>query len=210
MARVRTLVDLLLFYSQERTLFDRMVSSMGKTSHQVKRAIALWLTLEEIGYHDLIRTIHSLNDHTVNALFNETLKCFDCLPLNAAPPVESPDDFSAFLEFFIEPMNYRFFYYNHEFIFRRLQHIVQTVSEKIFGETAPLEVHNSGLRPAVRTLGSTASGKPSQEPKQSTLNPHAEDFYPGQASKDARTMFQTFSKGFPLSREEIFVFFTSN
>ncbi|GKU95590.1 hypothetical protein SLEP1_g8927 [Rubroshorea leprosula] len=108
----------------------------------------------------------------------EPLKCFDWLPLNAAPPVESPDDFSAFLGLFDDPMNYRFFYYNRQ-------------------QSEPLDPR-------------LASGKPGQKPRHSTLNPHAEDFHPGQTSKDARTMFLTFFKGFPLSREEILEFFTSN
>lgn len=43
----------------------------------------------------------------------------------------------------------------------------------------------------------------------SILNPNASEFIPRQNNQDARTMFLTFSKGYPLSREEIINFFTS-
>ncbi|KAJ6308631.1 hypothetical protein OIU76_018253 [Salix suchowensis] len=46
--------------------------------------------------------------------------------------------------------------------------------------------------------------------RQSSLNPDASKFYPGQTPEDSRTMFLTFSLGHPLSRDEIIDFLTSN
>ncbi|XVF13422.1 hypothetical protein REPUB_Repub08aG0206400 [Reevesia pubescens] len=222
MPPIGTLVDLLLFYTLERVLFNRMVGSMGKNSQQVKTAMALWLMLEEIGYHELIRMIHSYDDNTIETLFNEALKCLEFIQPNAAPPTES-DDTPVFLGLFDEPMNFRFFYYNREFMYKRYVHIVETVCDKIFGENAAIEVDESGLKPVARPFGegSTSSHASSESNlgrmnqlfealKLSNLNPGANEFRPGQTSEDTRTMFLTFSKGHPLSREEIVHFFTSN
>lgn len=225
MPGIGTLVDLLLFYTLERVLFNRMVISMGKNSLQVKSAMALWLMLEEIGYHELIRIIHSYDDDTIDAFFQEALQCLLFIQPNASSPSDEPYDTPVFLGLFDEPMNFRFFYYNREFMYKRCVHIMDTVCDKIFGENAAIEVDESGLKPAARPLGegSTTSqviGESSSNPsleliqymeatKVWNLNPGANEFRPGQTPEDTRTMFLTFSKGHPLSREEIFHFFTS-
>ncbi|KAJ6714961.1 hypothetical protein OIU85_026466 [Salix viminalis] len=205
MPGIGSLVDLLLFCTLERALYNGMVCSLGKNSQQVKKAIALWLMLEEIGYHDLIRTINSSDNATIESLFYEA--------------------------FFDEPMNPRFFYYNSEFMYKRFTHIMDTVCvcDQIFGETKAVEVDESSLWPAINPFGEgsstghdgiamhaagtsrRASGQVIGETsRQSSLNPDANEFNPGQTPEDSRTMFLTFSLGHPLSRDEIIDFFTSN
>ncbi|XP_011001501.1 PREDICTED: uncharacterized protein LOC105108760 [Populus euphratica] len=228
MAGIGSLVDLLLFYTLERILYNRMVCSLGQNSQQVKKAIALWLMLEEIGYHDLIRTINSFDNATIESLFYEALQCLLCIHPNSAQPFES-DETPIFTGLFDEPMNPRFFYYNREFMYKRYMHIMETVCDQIFGETKAVEVDESSLRPAVNPFGegsstghegvamhaagtsSRASGQVIGETsRQSSLNPDASEFNPGQTPEDSRTMFLTFSLGHPLSRDEIIDFFTSN
>ncbi|CAK7356338.1 unnamed protein product [Dovyalis caffra] len=228
MAGIGCLVDLLLFYTLERVLFNRMVCSMGKNSQQVKKVIALWLMLEEIGYHDLIRTINSYGNTTIEALFYEALQCLVCIQPNSVQPFE-PDETPLLIGLFDEPMNLRFFYYNRGFMYKRYMHIMETVCEKIFGETKALEVDESSLKPAISPFGEgsstghegtaiyaagTSSGASGQAigetSRQSSLNPDATEFFPGQTPEDSRTMFLTFSMGHPLSRHEIIDFFTTN
>ncbi|XP_031273819.1 uncharacterized protein LOC116132304 isoform X1 [Pistacia vera] len=209
MARVGALVDLLLFYTLERSLFNRMVRIIGKTSLEVKRTIALWLVLEEIGYHDLIRTIYSYDNKTIEALSNEALQCLECMKPDALEPTVLHDNpvFQGLLD---EPMNFRFFYYNREFIYKRYMHIMETVCNKIFGDTAAIEVDESGLRPVVRPfIESSSAAAINVTPRESNLNAEASEFHPTQSPEDAKTMFLTFSKGHPLTREEIVNFFTS-
>lgn len=84
---------------------------MGKNPQMVKKASALWLMLEKIGYHDLIRMIHSFDNNTIEALFDEGLQCLECIQPNAIEPSES-EDTQVFVGLRNEPMNRRFFYYN--------------------------------------------------------------------------------------------------
>ncbi|CAL5432598.1 unnamed protein product [Camellia sinensis] len=198
-----TLVDLLLFYTLERVLFNRIVNQLGKNPNLVKKAMALWLMLEEIGYYDLTRTIHSLNNHTIEAVFDEALSCLDCIQPGAEEPVESDNDTSVFFRLiFDEPMNRRFFYYNREFMHRRFVHIMVTVCGKIFGEREAVEIDESSGRLVAR------GGGGGEVARQSRLNPNASEFVPGQSHEDTSTMFLTFSKGFALTPQEIFNFFT--
>ncbi|KAK9984727.1 hypothetical protein SO802_034252 [Lithocarpus litseifolius] len=174
MARVGSLVDILLFYTIERLLFNRMVCSMGKNPQMVKKAVALWLMLVEIGYHDLIRMIHSFDNNTIEALFDGGLQCLECIQPNVIEPSES-EDTQVFVGLLDEPMNrspWNFWTHN---------------------EPGEVLAHASD-----------------EVPKQSNLNPDASEFYPGQTPEETRSMFQTFSSGYPLSQEEIVNFFTSN
>uniref|UniRef100_A0A7N2N2M3 Uncharacterized protein n=1 Tax=Quercus lobata TaxID=97700 RepID=A0A7N2N2M3_QUELO len=194
-----------------------------------KKALAVWLMLEEIGYHDLIRMIHSFDNNTIEALFDEGLQCLECIQPNAIEPSES-EDIQVFVGLLDEPMNRRFFYYNREFMHKSYMHVMETVCDKIFGETSAIEVDESGMRPVVRPLGEGTSSHGAalgifwthnepgevlahasdEVPMQSNLNPDASEFYPGQTPEETRTMFLTFSSGYLLSREEIVNFFTSN
>lgn len=224
---VGNLVDLLLFYTLERVLFNRMVGPMSKNPQLVKMAMAFWLLLEEIGYHDLTRKIHSFDDSTIEAIFHETLSCLDCIRPDGNEPT-GEDDCPVFVCILDEPISRRFFYYNSEFMFRRFTHIMETVCNRIFGENAAIEVDgNVSLRPVVRPIGEAgsissavqraASGRswPSMLPSSSaagnssTLNPNASEFVPRQINEDSRTMFLTFSKGYALTRDEVIYFFTS-
>ncbi|XP_059639197.1 uncharacterized protein LOC132281510 [Cornus florida] len=226
MAGIGSLVDLLLFYTLERVLFNRMVSQMCKNPQSVKMAMSLWLMLEEIGYYDLTRMVNSFDDSTIETIFKESLACLECIQPDAVEPTES-DDTPVFVSLFDEPMSRRFFYYNREFMYRRYNHTMDTVCNKIFGERSAIEVYDqcSAAEAVVRPVGEGTSGaagtllaggsgeesccRGGEAPKQSTLNPNASDFVPGQTRDDTRTMFLTFSRGFPLSREEIIHFFTS-
>ncbi|KAJ6308630.1 hypothetical protein OIU76_018252 [Salix suchowensis] len=88
MVGIGSLVDLLLFYTLERALYNRMVCSLGKNSQQVKKAIALWLMLEEIGYHDLIPTINSSDNATIESLSYKALQCLACIQPDSVHPFQ--------------------------------------------------------------------------------------------------------------------------
>ncbi|KAH9721166.1 hypothetical protein KPL70_006319 [Citrus sinensis] len=198
MAEIGSLVDLLLFYTVERALFNRMVGTLGKNPQQVKTTIALWLLLEEIGYHDLIRTINYQNNKTIEALFNEALLCLEYIQPDKTEPAvlhHTP--------VFEETKNY-----SRDFMCKRYMHIMETVCDKIFGESGAIEVDESGTRPVLsrdRPFGKGCYAHIPEAARESNLNPEASKFYP----EDVRTMFLTFSRGHPLTREEIINFFIS-
>ncbi|KAM3686954.1 hypothetical protein ACJW31_10G040500 [Castanea mollissima] len=184
MARVGSLVDILLFYTIERLLFNKMVCSMGKNPQMVKKALALWLMLEEIGYHDLIRMIHSFDNNTIEALFDEGLQCLECIQPNAIELSES-EDTQVFVGLLDGPMNRRFFYYNREFMHESYMHVMETVCDKIFGETLAIECSPRIFR-THNEPGEVLAHASDEVPKQSNLNPNASEFYPRQTPEETR------------------------
>lgn len=229
MDKERNLLDLLLFYTLERILFNRMVKPMGKNPKLVKMAMAFWLLLEEIGYHDLTRRIHSFDDSTIDTIFSETLSCLDCIRPGASEP-DQGNDIPASVKILDEPINRKFFYYNSKFMLRRFTYVMDTVCNRIFGENAAIELdenirimkpdalssssayYGTGRVPVGSGLGREEAlnqGSDEMIIKKSCLNPNASEFCPRQQSnEDSRTMFLTFSKGHPLTSQEIINFFT--
>ncbi|KAJ7952539.1 DNA-directed RNA polymerase II subunit like [Quillaja saponaria] len=188
MGGMGSLVDLLLFYSHERAFFNRLVVSMGKNPQLVKKVIALWLMLEEVGYHDLIRRIHSVSETTIEAIFEEALQCLECIQPNAAEPIEESNYSTPFfVQLLDEPVNLMFFRYNRKFIYKRYEHVMKTVCNKIFGEKAAIEVVDvMHSVPVISSIGEGTSAQGStlnisessiEAPKQSNLNPGATEFY---------------------------------
>lgn len=167
---------------------------MGKNSAQVKQAIAFWLMIQEFGYQDLIRTIHSYDDNTVEAFLNEALLFLEYLNPDSHNPV-IPDSL------FFKPINHTFLYNHYAFMCKRFMHIMETVCDKIFYQSGAIEVDMSGPRPVPVIIR--------QNQEVSYLNPEASEFYPRQSSEIDRTLFLTFSKGHPLTLPEIIHFFNS-
>ncbi|KAK7857841.1 hypothetical protein CFP56_015906 [Quercus suber] len=167
-----------------------MVCSMGKNPQMVKKALALWLMLEEIGYHDLIRMIRSFDKNTIEALFDEGLQCLECIQPNAIEPSESEDTQVFTLAIKVDDWGMR--------------PVIRPIGEGTSSHGAALGIYRTHNEP-----GEVLAHASDEVPKQSNLNPDASEFYPGQAPEETRSMFLTFPSGYPLSQEEIVYFFTS-
>ncbi|XP_026383083.1 uncharacterized protein LOC113278469 [Papaver somniferum] len=172
---------------------------MKMNSFLAKIVIAFWLVLEEMGYFDLIQAISTKCDSVVKQKFNETASFINYLvPNPGAEPIDTSD--RPFLAGLIEIPFSRVDLYNCRYqLLERLNHIMQTVCNVIFTENEANKVEEA-----------PSSSKQTQN-LQSNLNPLAKPFSVPEPSTptDQRSMFLTFSNGFPCSREEIFSFFTS-
>lgn len=162
-------------------------------SFLAKIVIAFWLLLEEMGYFELIQAISTKCDSVVKQKFDETASFINCLVQN--PGAEQVDiNDRPFLAGLIENTISRVDLYNGRYqLLERLNHIMRTVCNVIFDEKVE------------------ASSSKRTQNLQSNLNPLAKPFSVPESSTptDQRSMFLTFSNGFPCTREEIFSFFTS-
>ncbi|OVA08784.1 hypothetical protein BVC80_4511g1 [Macleaya cordata] len=226
--------DLLRFHIVDRHLFIRLVRFMGKDAALTKMVIALWLLLEELGYKDLIRTIFSKDNSTLDAIFQEATSCLNCMDPNTGVQPTDFNDTPLLYLLLNEPINRRYFYYNRDFLLNGLNHILNSICSVIFDENSLKAVEDPAMNLSVlgafgegtsaqgALLGSTSSHSSTTGPVVTTdqtlstgaspsLNPSANPFVVAESTpKDQRSMFLTFSNGFPLRREEIFQFFTAN
>lgn len=172
-------------------LYGRFVEKLGISADSAKAAIALWLWMESIGYHDLTCRIFSLDDHLLRAAMGEAQACASVLQRNSGRPT-SNSDLPITAGLVNEPLNLRFFHHNQDVAAKGAAHFLHKICD----------VFNDNFTKLLDNRSSTST---------STLNPMARPWEPnvGSGSAERRSMFITFSRGFPLTKEEILTFFTS-
>lgn len=180
-----------LFHNAERKLYRLLVEKLGIGADSARAAIALWLWMESIGYNDLTSRIFSLDDHLLQAAMGEAQACASVLQPNSPRPT-SNSDLPITASLVNEPLNLRFFHHNKDVVARAVAHFLH----KIYGVT----LNDNFTKVPDMSRSST-----------STLNPMARPWEPdvGRGSTERRSMFLTFSRGFPLTKEEILTLFTS-
>ncbi|XP_068664875.1 uncharacterized protein [Aristolochia californica] len=244
-----SVVDLMLFHKMERDLYKRLISMEGMGAEMAKAVIALWLWMESIGHHDLVRRIFELalkDEQYLRSVVNEGEACVNALTTRQGQPVSaSHDDIPITANLLNEPINLRFFHYNRDVALQGVTHFLQRICNVIFHDdaikysTGREEVvlsagllmsafdHDHNSKRMMLGLGGSSSpnkatnmmisSSASAAAGSSTLNPMAKPWSPpyletnsGGGGQDLRSMFLTFSRGYPLSRDEIINFFRSS
>ncbi|KAF9602673.1 hypothetical protein IFM89_030561 [Coptis chinensis] len=194
---VPSLLELLFFHKGEIQLYNRIVGSLRKNSSLAKQAMSFWFCMEELGYFDLVENIILADDTLVEIIFNETMSCLECVGPNARHPSEDTDEVVAMSEILNEPIRRRFIYFNRDTIFNRMNHFLNTVCNLIFNENAAV--------PTFYARGESSTQGQVSRPS-SSLDPSARPFS-SNVPPEYRTMFLTFSHGYPIPKEEILEFF---
>ncbi|KAK9099226.1 hypothetical protein Syun_026271 [Stephania yunnanensis] len=227
MVNTASTTNLLLFYSEEWKLFHHLIRSMNKDASEARRIMSLWICLEEFGYYALIRKIGSLHDQIVEAVFEETTTCLACIEHDAQEPT-SIDDTPLLARLAEEPLDRRFFYYNREILRGRFKHFMNSVCNIIFrrddidlaeefatlnitlpfGESSTTQVDAADLSLNSSTTSYQASTQGNQRSMTSYLFPFVRSFGLQLPPREQRSLFVTFSRGYPVSKEEILEFFT--
>ncbi|KAL5718203.1 hypothetical protein ACHQM5_011133 [Ranunculus cassubicifolius] len=206
-------LDLQLFHSVEIQLFNRMVGQMRRSVAVTKLVISLWLSLEEFGYHGLLENICRSDNETVKFLFNEAVSCLECVRTSLKPPPNLDEDL-AISTMANKSIKWRTIYFERDIIYQRSKHFNEEICNKIFDGSAAMEVNSSKkwaelFRHLGECFGTKAANSSWDRPQsRSSLNPSARPFYGNTyAPRDQRTMFLTFSDGYPLTKNEISDFF---
>ncbi|KAK9131103.1 hypothetical protein Sjap_011590 [Stephania japonica] len=219
--------NLLLFYSEEWKLFHRLIRSMSKDASEARRIMCLWICLEEFGYYALIRKIGSFHEQIVEAIFEETTTCLACIQHDAQEPT-STDDTPLLARLAEEPIDRRFFYYNREILLSRFRHFMNSVCNIIFrcddidlaeefttlnialpfGESSTTQVDAAGLSLNSSMTGYHTSTQGNQRIMPSYVFPFVRSFGLEFPPREQRSLFITFSRGYPVSKDEILEFFT--
>ncbi|XP_073101462.1 uncharacterized protein [Elaeis guineensis] len=189
MASVR---DVLIFHKQEIRLFDML---KARTPSFAQRILALWLWLELLGINVVAFVCNCRNRDVVHRLIDEALQILDQLRQNAPLLTEDNGKIPLTAALAVEPFNLRFFHYHRDRAVTGIAHILDGVGKLIFDEN----LH--------ALLGAYESGALPELPEELARPYHHLPAVPA-APADARSLFLTFSPAFPLSREDIVVYFT--
>ncbi|XP_028779278.1 uncharacterized protein LOC114735723 [Neltuma alba] len=213
---VITTQELHMFHTKERNLLVYLICILGRDPIQSILAISLWLWLEHVARPNLVPEITLLNPSLINALFNEAILCLQCLEYSDA---DEPLSYSSTIPLTatITHMNLTMLVFNRRrfTIIAGIKSIISNICCKIFNDILS---HVYGI------AGTSSSGPPT--PVMVPGFPHSVygPFMPKRPEWDFRderlwcdrwwrpssdvweedkTMFLTFSKGFPVTQEEV-------
>jgi len=217
MASLTTMEKLILFHKLERDLFHRLVHDLAQDPVPMRWVIAFWLWLESNGHHDFIRRVSALPGPVVLRFVDEAIACLRCLARQGhghAAGTGTGDGrerclpcTNALLTKRIDDVGY---FEGHREVLDGVTYQYRSVCLAVCDVSSNSTcVPTSGVLAAPPMVGSpvlTAPTVPSFP-----LNPMASPWIPLQSPSpdDYRSLFITFSRGYPINREDIMDFFDS-
>ncbi|EPS73942.1 hypothetical protein M569_00820, partial [Genlisea aurea] len=174
--------ELKLFYAIDRDLYRILVTDLRRSPAESMHVMALWLWLERVGLCNIVGKILSLAPPLINRLADEATICLDIISSNQfripASTPEIPLTRSALLNPPPEPFSVEYLRKNRSGVHDAVRNLVSDVCIPALSDVAGV----GGADPSARSSSSSS----------------------GRAS---RTMFATFSKGYPVSEGEVREFF---
>ncbi|KAL5055298.1 hypothetical protein RYX36_035980 [Vicia faba] len=225
-----TTKELHMFYQIDRELFCFLIFKLHYEVTQSILVMALWLWLEKIGCHNLIHKVASLQGTLINALVIEALTCLqflerDDLPIpngGGLPLSEMLMNKSISLEMFIS---------RRYTIIIGIKTVLNETCVRVFNDVLQIALKRKYI---IETRGSTTSqthtfntplilpGFPHPLFGSFDLLPRIENLNLSDgsmwiqkkpyddATNDDKSLFLTFSRGFPVSDIEVKCLFTTN
>ncbi|KAK9946020.1 hypothetical protein M0R45_011503 [Rubus argutus] len=209
------------FHRIDREMFSRLVVSFMRDPAESLQVMALWLWLEQTGYPNIIIMMLGLPDSIVNALADEAVLCLRCLDCSTSNStllrLTSNGGIVLTSRLMHKEISLQWFIQNRFTTISGVKNFLTNICARIF--TDILQRVLPGTNPILSQFTHP------QQPLVIPGFPHpvfgalnifpgfVEDFIPTgglwgwkptiELSVDDRTMFLTFSRGFPVSVEEV-------
>lgn len=209
------------FHRIDREMFSRLVVSFMRDPAESLLVMALWLWLEQKGYPNIIIMMLGLPDSIVNALADEAVLCLRCLDCSTGNStllrLTSSGGIVLTSRLMQKEISLQWFIQNRFTTISGVKNFLTNICARIF--TDILQRVLPGTNPILSQFTHP------QQPLVITGFPHpvfgAVNIFPGfvadfiptgglwgwkpsiELSVDDRTMFLTFSRGFPVSVEEV-------
>lgn len=222
MASLTTMEKLVLFHKLESDLFHRLVHDLAQDPVPMRWVIAFWLWLESDGHHDFIRRVSALPGPVVLRFVEEAVACLRCLARAGHGAAAAGTGASggrerclpctnALLTKRIDDVGY---FEGHREVLDGVSYKYRSVCLAVCdvsssGTTCVPSNTSSRVLAAPPMVGSPVLTAPTVA--SFPLNPMASPWIPSQSSPpdDYRSLFVTFSRGYPIGREDILEFFNS-
>ncbi|CAN6300140.1 unnamed protein product [Urochloa humidicola] len=225
MASLTNIERLLVFHKLERDLFHRLVHDLAQDPATMQWVIALWLWLESAGHHNFIRRVAALPGPVVLRFVEEAIACLRCLTSSSQGATTGDNNgrdrrlpcTNALLAVPIDDVGY---FHGRREVLDGVTHQYRSVCLTVCDVGSSTAIINTSGVPAA--LPMVVSSPVHAAPRVVTplplnpvapscpLNPMAPPWIPMQPlPDDYRTLFITFSKGYPINKEDIVEFFNS-
>ncbi|KAK8654881.1 hypothetical protein V6N13_107477 [Hibiscus sabdariffa] len=211
-----TLEELHAYHAIDRSIFSRLVINLRRDLAESMLVMAMWFWLEETGYPNIIAKLMNVSDPVLEALAGEAVTCLNCLgstnptvPHNAILPLTA-----RIME---KDISLLMFHQNRFSTINGIKNFMTTVCSRIFTDILQHVTGNTSQVTPNQPL--IIPGFPHSLFGSVTIVPRAMDhdfpigglwgWHPSNnVTEDDRTLFLTFSRGFPVLEEEIRELFT--
>ncbi|EOA24483.1 hypothetical protein CARUB_v10017740mg [Capsella rubella] len=208
-----------VFHAQERAIFSKLVMNFSRPPFESLLVIATWLWLEDFGFENIFSIILALPDPLLAALSYEAVSCFRCL--------DSSDPRNGFYKI---PLTKKYLKGNMSLQLIQQNRYSATIGIKNFLNTVCSRIFSDILQRVLPSSSSTSFGTRFRQPLSIPGFPHpifgsinvmideVRGFFIPHglwgwnanciATESDRTLFLTFSRGFPVSHIEVIELFT--
>lgn len=186
------------FHAMDRELYSLLAVELWRDPYESVQIMALWLWMERLGFKNLVLTILSMPPMLINKYADEALACVKCI--NEPQFVFSAEvsEIPLTSKLVKKRISLQYFHENRPIVVKELRKIITEICAMALQDVIEdaVEKHNAydSLVNNFSNLGFV--GEVSRDYS------HANE-----ASQEERTMFVTFSKGYPVSESEVREFF---
>ncbi|GFS33778.1 hypothetical protein Acr_00g0030550 [Actinidia rufa] len=194
-----TLEEFKLFHDMDRRLYIILTNDLCRDPVESMRIMALWLWLERSSFSHVVKKVSSLPQFLINELADEAVACLNCLTTNPFLPLSELNyDIPMTQSLMDNEISLHYFHQNRLTAIQGIAKVINDVCARLLTDLMQQAIERNN---AARTqiLISTLV-----QPSFDRLRIGAQD----QVHPDDRTMFVTFSKGYPVGAREIQDFFT--
>lgn len=224
-----TLDEFKLFHGIDRELYVILIRDLVRNPLECLYIMGLWLWLERAGFHHFISKILPLPPFLINELADEAVACIKCMNMHfpfSSESTEIPLTHSLVKK----DISLQFIQENHPTAFNEVESLVRGVCIPSLSDIMENGHYGSFVKNSMRSqmmapshAASTSSANPVQEPFSvdnllmqsfgslgivSDSSPSRGKARANETSRNERTMFVTFSKGYPVTENEVRQFFT--
>ncbi|KAL1197294.1 hypothetical protein V5N11_019106 [Cardamine amara subsp. amara] len=215
-----------IFHSQERDVFSKLVLKFSRSPAESLLVIATWLWLEDLGFENIFSTILALTDPLIASLANEAVSCFQCLDSN-----EPPNGFNQIpltTRYTEERISLQIIYKQRYSAIIGIKYFLTTICSRIFSDILQQVLPSSSLSSFDASLRHPLIIPGFPHPTFGSINVMPNDIDGDNisnnlfssphglwgwnanciATENDRTLFLTFSRGFPVLHEEVIELFT--
>ncbi|XP_054788995.1 uncharacterized protein LOC129294606 [Prosopis cineraria] len=225
-----------LFHKVDREVFCCLLLKLSLEPSQCLLIMSLWLWLENVGYPNVVPQLVGLSSPLLNAVAKEAQACLKCLEEDN-PRIPKGGGLPLTSTLIEKDISLQLFHLKRFTAIAGIKSVLNNVSVRIFSDILHnvLSINNngavrSGFGPGPGTNGSLSiPGFPHPVFGNVTVPPLSHDLpvelwwyddlddnvsWSSRPSDDVRdedkTMFLTFSRGFPVTEEEVLHLFTTN
>ncbi|RID42359.1 LOW QUALITY PROTEIN: hypothetical protein BRARA_J02248 [Brassica rapa] len=224
-----TLDQLHTYHAQERVIFSKLVLQFSSSPSESLLVMATWFWLENFGFEDIFATIFALPDRLIASLANEAVSCFRCI--ESSDPPNGFDQIPLTSRYLQKQISLSMIYKYRYTAIAGIKTFLNTICSRIFSDIlAQVLPYSSppyfvpGFHPSLiipgfphPTFGNINVMRPDLGSGVNTFNKQLVPIPKGSlgverslhGNENDRTMFITFSRGFPVSQAEVKELFTN-